>query len=144
SGWLPGRDPVLEESDPLFCPGTVARHPAVTQAGQDRLAQPGDIVRPEVELGDRRAHRTPLLSAVEHWQTELMENRERQLHLRFDANGADDQALAALAGEVLQAVLPIPASPRTTNARLSPRRTALRSSSSLAHSLARPRSTGPN
>jgi len=77
-------------------------HPAVTQAGQDRLAQPGDIVRPEVELGDRRAHRTPLLSAVEHWQTELMENRERQLHLRFDANGADDQALAALAGEVLQ------------------------------------------
>jgi len=31
-----------------------------------------------------------------------MENRERQLHLRFDANGADDQALAALAGEVLQ------------------------------------------
>src|SRR5207244_13625710 len=52
SGLLPGRDRILEESDPLVCPGTVARHPAVTREGQNRLAQPGDIVRPEVELGE--------------------------------------------------------------------------------------------
>src|SRR3989440_6276400 len=37
----------------------------------------------------------------------------------------------------------MPASPRRTSAPLSPRRTALSNSSSLAHSLARPRSTGP-
>src|SRR6266851_5653596 len=37
----------------------------------------------------------------------------------------------------------MPASPRRTSAPLSPRRTALSNSSSLAHSLARPRSIGP-
>src|SRR5512132_135148 len=51
-GRFPRGDPFLETRDLVLRPGAVARHRAVAQPRQDRVAPPGDVVvRPEVELG---------------------------------------------------------------------------------------------
>ena len=81
------------------------------------------------------------LEPIEERGAELMQARERQLHLGLDADrrarrsgpSADSTRCSSSAD------FPIPASPRSTNDRLSPRRTSSIRSSSCAHSSVRPR-----
>src|SRR5512133_3663076 len=55
SGGFPSVDPLLEQGDALLVPRAVARHRAVADAVQDRVALAGDVViRPEV---DKELHR---------------------------------------------------------------------------------------
>src|SRR6187397_1238929 len=79
SGGLPSVDPLLEQGDALLVPRTVARHRAVADAVQDRVALAGDVViRPEV---DEELHRPAIPVA------------EQRLDVAVEADG-----LAAVTG----------------------------------------------
>jgi hypothetical protein len=68
-----------------------------------------------------------------------MQPGERQLHLRLDAGSARHPAPGGCPARYSSsAVLPTPASPCTTSARLSPARTASTSRSNTPHSARRP------
>jgi hypothetical protein len=101
-----------------------------------RRAQPEGAAQ-RVALWGRDA-----LEAVEHRGAQLVQARERELHLRFEARGADNAQVArGLRAYSSTAVLPTPGSPRTTSAALSWWRSASRSRSSALHSPVRSRST---
>ena len=108
--------------------GTIARPPPT--AGSRRQAHDEPVrrrPRDEAERGPQRVllrQRQPL-SAAEHRRAELMQPRERQLHLRLHAGRPRQLAAVFLpATWSSSVVLPTPGSPRTTRTWLSPSRTA--------------------
>lgn len=105
----------------------------IAAAEARRLARRGALV-----LCVDRADPAASVQPVKQRRAQLMQRRERQLPLGLDADDTDDalpvRASARYSGS---AVLPIPGSPTSTSARLSPFSTEPRKASSALRSDAR-------
>ena len=154
-GQLLGRDPGRRRpAPPTPCPAGAPRRPGPgPRPGPATARHPprkpaGDLLRPppagSAQPGrpgtgpapDHRAARRVIRSAsrcgagstfklIEDGCAQLVQRRERELHLRLDGRDANDAASAARRVRYSSsAVLPTPASPRITRERLSPRRRA--------------------
>ena len=102
----------------------------VGQQAQDRQPDEEPVRRVAVAQAERRAERIALragqaLEPVHERRAQLLQPGERELHLRLDARRADDVAARTRAATRYSssALLPTPASPRSTSARLGPART---------------------
>src|SRR6266487_2649355 len=103
----------LDVGTAVAYPGTPG-HPAAAGHGDGQLVQP----------------------VVEHRSADLVQGSEGEFLFGLDARGSDGPTPGRLARHVsISAVLPMPASPRNTSARLSPVRTSARRRSSVARSV---------
>ena len=118
------------------------------EQAQDRQPDEEPIGWRSGAQAERRAQRVALrvrqlLETAEHGRAQRVQAGERELHLGLDASRPDDRHPSAASGTCRRsAVLPAPASPRSTSTWLWPARTPATSRSSTPRSLAR--STKPD
>ena len=129
---------IVDDTEHRTLLGRLRQHAQHRQAHEEpirRLAR----AQPEHDLERLTLRSRKPIEPVEQRPAQLMQTRVAELHLRLHAHRRTTVTSdAASIRYCSRAVFPIPASPRSTNDRLSPRRIDESASSSSAHSLERP------